>query len=228
MESVLIVDTDEQRLRARADQLLMDDYEVQVAQAARQARVKLAEKPDAVVLCDAGSGPETMRLLRELRAGEMRDADVGAPVLALGADDDSSAVRLYRTGADVVLPALSSPLLVAAGLEALARRADGTQQRSVVRVGNLKVDSRARSVEVASKPVKLTRREFDLLRALISRPQDTLTRRELTRDVWGFAPELAGPRIVDAQAYRVKRKLEQAGAGPRVEVVRGVGWRLQP
>ena len=143
MRSVLIAETDQQLLQERADQLLMDGYEVHAASAAQAARIKLAETPDALVLCDAGSGPETIGLLRELRAGEIPRADSTLPVLVVGADDDSAAVRYYRAGADLALPTRSSPLLVAAGLEALARRTDG-EQRTPADVARRQPDRRLR------------------------------------------------------------------------------------
>ena len=229
MQSVVIVESDERLLRERAHQLSLDGYEVQTATAERQARLKLAEKPDALVLCDAGGGPRTLRLLRELRAGEIPGADARVPVLAVGADDDSSAVRLYRNGADVALPTRSSPLLVTAGLEALARRLDVEQQRrSVRRIGNVTIDDKARAVEANHRPVKLSRLEFDLLQATSSQPNDVISRADLTRRVWGFEPDTASPRMVDTAARRLNRKLQEAGAEARLQVVRGVGYRLTP
>lgn len=79
MQSVLIVESDDRLMRERAHQLSLDGYEVQTAKADRQARLKLAEKPDALVLCDTGGGPQTLRLLRELRAGEILGADAPSP-----------------------------------------------------------------------------------------------------------------------------------------------------
>lgn len=229
MQNVLIIESDERLLRERAHQLSLDGYEVHTARADRQARLKLAEKPDAVVLCKVDEGPQTLRLLRELRAGEVPGAEPRVPVLAVGADDESSAARLYRSGADVALPTRSSPLLVTAGLEALARRLDVEQQRrSVRRLGNLTIDDKARAVEVNHRPVKLSRLEFDLLHAMSSQPYDVISRADLTRRVWGFEPDTGSPRLVDTAAHRLNRKLEEAGAEPRLEVVRGVGYRLRP
>jgi DNA-binding response OmpR family regulator len=148
-------------------------------------------------------------------------------VLVVGADDDSAAVRYYRAAADLALPSRSSPLLVAAGLESLARRTASEQRRQVVRVGSLTVDGDARTAEIDSRAVKLTRLEFDLLHTLASQPRKTFTRAELTREVWGYDPVAAGPsRTLDSHAYRLRQKLEQAGAEPMVQTVRGVGWRL--
>jgi DNA-binding response OmpR family regulator len=227
VQSVLIVESDERLLRERAHQLSLDGYEVQTAKADRHARLKLAEKPDALMLCDAGGGPQTLRLLRELRAGQIPGADARVPVLAVGADDESSAVRLYRSGADVALPTRSSPLLITAGLEALAGRLDAEQQRrSLRRIGNLTIDYKARTAEANQRPIKLTRREFDLLRTASARPDEVISRAELIREVWGFEPDRGSPRLVDSAAHRLNRKLVDAGAEPRLEVVRGIGYRL--
>jgi DNA-binding response OmpR family regulator len=221
--NVLLVETDELELRKRTEQLLMDGYAIDAVSHIDQARAKLAEDPDALVL---SSGPETIGLLRELRGGEIPRADSRLPVLVLGVDDDSAAVRYYRADADVALPSESSGLLVAAGLEALIRRA-GPPETRVLRVGSLTVDRDARTAQVASWPVKLTRLEFDLLSTLATEPRRTFTRAELTREVWGFDPQAAGPsRTVDSHAHRLRQKLDQAGAEPMVQTVRGVGWRL--
>ena len=227
MRSVLIVESDERLLRERAEQLLMDGYAVDAVSVFEAARIKLAERPDALVLSNAGSGPEAIALLRQLRAGEIVRADPALPVLVVGADDDSAAVRYYRAGADLALPSHSSPLLVAAGLESLARRTGSDERRQVVRVGSLTVDCDARTAEIGNRPVKLTRLEFDLLQTLASQPRKTFTRAEVTREVWGYDPRATGPsRTVDSHAHRLRRKLEHAGAESMVQTVRGVGWRL--
>jgi DNA-binding response OmpR family regulator len=228
LRNVLIAETDPQLLRERADQLLMDGYDVHAASTAQHARIKLAETPDALVLCDAGGGPETIRLLRELRAGEISRADTKLPVLVVGADDDSAAVRYYRAGADLALPTASSPLLITAGLEALARRTAGEhERRRMLRVGSLSLDCDARTAQVDQRPVKLTRLEFDLLQTLASQPHKAFTRAELTRQVWGYDATAAGPqRTIDSHATRLRHKLEQAGAEPLVQNVRGIGLRL--
>jgi len=228
MRSVLIVEADDRLLRERADQLLMDGYQLHTASTAQAARIRLAQAPEALVLCSTGTGPESIGLLRELRSGTIPRADSTLPVLVVGADDDSAAVRYYRAGADVALPTRSSPLLVAAGLEALARRAAGEhERRRMLRVGSLTVDCDARVAQVDDRPVKLSRLEFDLLQTLAGQPHKTFTRAELTRAVWGYDPQAAGPsRTVDSHAYRLRHKLEQAGAEPLVQNVRGIGWRL--
>ena len=221
--NVLLVESDEPVLRERTEQLLMDGYAVDAVGGIDQARAKLAEGPDALVL---SSDPGTIGLLREVRGGEIPRADSRLPVLVVGVDDDSAAVRYYRAGADVALPSQSSGLLVAAGLEALARRA-GAQETRVIRAGSLTVDRDAKTAQVDGRAVKLTRLEFDLLATLAHEPRRTFTRAEVTRDVWDYDPQAAGPsRTVDSHAHRLRQKLEHAGAESIVQTVRGVGWRL--
>ena len=88
--TVLLVETDELELHERVQQLLMDGYAVDAVVAADQARARLADGPDALILCGE---PQTIGLLRELRAGEIPRADSRTPVLVVGVDDDSAAVR---------------------------------------------------------------------------------------------------------------------------------------
>jgi DNA-binding response OmpR family regulator len=221
--NVLLVETDELQLHERVQQLLLDGYAVDAVDAADQAKIRLAEDPDALILCGE---PQTIGLLRDLRAGKIPQADSTTPVLVVGGDDDSAAVRYYRAGADVALPAQSSPLLIAAGLEALVRRA-GPPQTRITRVASLTVDRDARTAHVHEQAVTLTRLEFDLLATLASDPRRTFTHAELTRKVWAYDPHAAGPsRTVHSHVHRLRHKLEHAGAESMVQTVRGVGWRL--
>jgi hypothetical protein len=84
------VETDELELRERVEQLLMDGYAVDAVAAAGRARVRLADGPDAVVLC----GALRRSACCATRAGEVPRADSTLPVLVVGADDDSAGVAL--------------------------------------------------------------------------------------------------------------------------------------
>jgi two-component system response regulator MtrA len=227
MPSVLIVESDDRLLAERAEQLLMDGYAVDAVSTFEAARIKLVELPEMLVLCNLGTGPDTIGLLRQLRAGEFARADHDVPVLVVGADDDSAAVRYYSAGADLALPSRSSPLLVAAGLDSLARRTDPEQRHQILRVGTLRLDCQAHTCEVGGRDVRLSRLEFDLLRTLASEPRKTFPRAELIRQIWGYEPNLLGTsRPVAALQYRLKQKLERADAPQLVQSVHGVGLRL--
>jgi DNA-binding response OmpR family regulator len=223
---VLIAETDHQLARERAGQLQMDGHQASLALSARAAALKLAELPDALVLCAIGSPVQTIALLRALRSGEIPGSDATLPILVVGADHDHDAIRYYHAGADLALAKTSSPLLIAAALDALARRTMVKRAR-VLRVGPLTIDRDARTACVGDQPLQLTRLEFDLLQTLARQPHKAFSRAELTRDVWGYDPAAAGPsRTIDSTAHRLRKKLAQAGAEAIMHSIRGVGWRL--
>ena len=148
-------------------------------------------------------------------------------MLVVGADHDYDAIRYYHRGADIALAKTSSPLLIAAALDALARRTVAQQRPRLLRIGPLTIDRDARTACVGEQPLQLTRLEFDLLQTLARQPHKAVSRAELTRDVWGYDPGAAGPsRTIDSTAHRLRKKLAQAGAGAIMHSIRGVGWRL--
>jgi DNA-binding response OmpR family regulator len=223
---VLIADSNGQRARERAEQLLIDGHDPLLAASAHAAHLKLAELPDVVLLGDLAGPAVTIGFLRALRAGTLHRADSRVPVIVIGADTDSDRIRYYQAGGDALLASDSSPLLIAAALEAVHRRAGALAPR-LLSIAGVRIDLDARTVQAEDQPLALTRLEFDLLRTLASQPGRTFTRDEITREVWGYDPAAAGPsRTVDSTAHRLRRKLEQAGTEQLMHSVRGVGWRL--
>ena len=224
MQNILLIDSDEQTLTARGDQLLLDGYEVLDARAERQARHHLAtSQPDAAALATLDTPAKTLALLRDLRASQITGADPQLPVLTIGADSDSDAVRHYQAGATIALPTAASPLLISAGLRSLETR---DQPRRLHRIGNLTIDTTARVARAGHEPLRLTRLEFDLIATLASQPNRAIPRAELINDVWGYDPGTAGHKMVDVHLSRLRGKLEDAGVEPQLHNVRGIGFRL--
>jgi hypothetical protein len=88
---------------------------------------------------------------------------------------------------------------------------------------SLHIHQAARSVLCDGEPVRLTRREYDLLVFLARHPRRVFGRAQLLRQVWGYEM-VSGERTVDVHVRRLRAKL---GAGrPLVATVRGVGYRL--
>jgi DNA-binding response OmpR family regulator len=220
----LVVEANDQTLRGRGDELLLDGHEVVTAGAEQEARVKLSDgSAHAVVLGSLDSPVQGLGLLRSLRAGEIAHADPRLPVISVGADSDHSAARIYRAGADVVLPLSASPLLVSSAVTAVLTRLDG-QQRRILQVGSLRIDSDAREATINGRAVPLTRLEFDLLESLAQTPHSVKTRPQLAKEVWNT--EFVAGRTIDSHAGRLRQKLTAAGADPLVQTIRGVGYRL--
>lgn len=177
--------------------------------------------PDAVLL-DLGlpdvNGLQVLKMIRGI-------SDV--PVIVITAQDDGpTIVSALDAGADDYVVKPFGPDQIAARIRAVLRRVGGASTPSLLVVGGLEIDPRSRIVTLDGAAVDLSRREFDLLMALASRPGEVLTKRELLAEVWQQAYG-GGDRTVDVHLSWLRRKLGESAAEPRyLHTVRGVGVRL--
>lgn len=101
------------------------------------------------------------------------------------------------------------------------------QFASTLRVGQVEVDSRTRTVTGPDGPIELTATEFDVLEALVAAEGGVLSRSEIFTRVWG--PGHHGtPRTIDNFMAQLRAKLERDPSKPEfLLTVRGVGYRLK-
>jgi DNA-binding response OmpR family regulator len=111
----------------------------------------------------------------------------------------------------------------------LRRTAAGTPAAvSVVEFGRVRIDADRREVSIDGDPVRFTRKEFDLLLYLTSRPGVTLTRTQLLDDVWDFAWD-GDSSTVTVHIRRLREKIEADPSHPRhLVTVWGIGYRFEP
>ena len=148
------------------------------------------------------------------------------PVIILtGRGEESSRVAGLELGADdYVVKPFSMPELVAR-VRARLRR-PGTEPvplKSVLEVGRVRADPSSRRAWVDDGELDLTRREFDLLAALLAAPGRVFTRDQLLDDAWGT--RYVSAKTVDVHLSGLRRKL---GDAVSVQTIRGVGYRLDP
>ncbi|MGH4033409.1 response regulator transcription factor [Actinomycetota bacterium Odt1-20B] len=158
-----------------------------------------------------------LELCRGIRA--MRDI----PIIAVtGRGSELDLVLGLKSGADdyVVKPYRKAELL--ARMEALLRRALPKEEpKSVIAHGPLELDAQAREVRLGGQPVDVTRKEFDLLFVLASKPGTVLSRRELLAEVWNDTWSHRG-RTIDTHVSSLRGKLGEGW----IVTVRGIGFRF--
>ena len=226
MPVVLVVEDDEQVRSALVRELGRRPYAVHSAATALAAlRVVNAQPPDLVVLDLGLPDLDGVQVLRMLRA--VRDIPV---IVATGRRDDAEIVRLLRAGADDYLVKPFSVDQLEARICAVLRRWNRDQPETIVAatvftVGALVVDPATRTALLDGSPLRLTRREFDLLAYLAARTERVVSREELLAEVWQ-QPE--GPdQTIDVHVSLLRRKIGESAAHPRyLHTVRGVGVRL--
>jgi DNA-binding response OmpR family regulator len=145
-------------------------------------------------------------------------------ILITARGEETNRVAGLELGADdYVVKPFSAPELVAR-VRAQLRRARGlVGGRAALRHGPLELDEQGRRVTVDGREVELTRREFDLLAALLREPTRVHTREGLLELVWG-SPDYQ-TKTVDVHIAALRRKL---GDAVRISALRGVGYRLDP
>jgi DNA-binding response OmpR family regulator len=220
---VLLVEDSERLQRSLSTALRRDGYAVDVTGSGTEARwLVRASRYDVVVLDIMLPGVDGLTVLDEMRGG----GDETHVLLLTAKDTVEDRVRGLRTGADDYLTKPFAVDELLARVEALARRAYG-RKNPLLRVGELHIDTRARTVSYRSLAIGLTPREYALLEYLARRQGEVVTRTEIENSLYDHNAELMS-NVVDSAVCGLRRKIETAGAGALIRTRRGMGYVLQP
>jgi DNA-binding response OmpR family regulator len=211
----------EQSARRRALCTGLRDQGLQVMEAddGLQALAHLRSAGVDVAVVDLGLLEiDGLELVRRVR----RESTV--PIILLtprGAE--TAGIAGLEAGADDYLATSRGADQVGARIRAVVRRARAFQTGpSVFRSGSVEIDLESRRCRRDGREVTLTRREFDLLAALLRYEGRIHSRPQLLALVWG--DEVVDPRTVDVHVASLRRKL---GSAIRISTLRGVGYRLE-
>jgi len=214
---VLLVDDEVRAVAALARGLTAEGMTADVVHdgAAALARVA-AHHYDAMVLDIMLPGLSGYEVLKRLRR-----TDPELPVLVLSAKDGEHDLGdALDLGADDYLVKPYSYVVLVARLRALLRRAR-EQQATTTTVGDLAIDTAARTVLRAGVPVELSPREFALLAALVRRRGRPVSKSELLERVFEADPDTSA-NVVEVYVGYLRRKLGREA----VVTVRGGGYRV--
>ena len=221
---LLLVDDEPQIVRALTPALTAAGYAVETAATGEAALSLMAGAPSDVMILDLGlpdiDGKEVIKRVREWSE---------APIIVLSARDlESEKIAALDLGADdfVNKPVGVGELLARVRASLRGRDRRFTAQPSV-KAGDLEINFLTRRILIQGHEVRLTPREYDLLRTLARHVGRVVTHKQVITAVWG--PDAQ----VDAQFVRVlvaqlRQKLELEPSSPRILLTEpGVGYRLK-
>ena len=224
MSRIIVIEDDLAILRGLKDNLEYESYEVLTATDGEQGYRLIQEHyPDLIVLdlmMPRMSGYELCQ--------KVRSEGITTPILMLTArSEEMDRVHGLDIGADdYVTKPFSVPELLAR-IRAILRRAQSpTALPENLRFDDVIVDFTCFDVKKAEQVLKLSRKEFGVLRLLAARVGQVVTRNELLDEVWGHEC-YPSTRTVDNHIASLRAKLEDDPSEPRhLITVHGVGYKL--
>ena len=179
-----------------------------------------AQRYDLMVLDLMLPGRDGLEVCREIRRTDAR-----TPIIILTARDAlEDKVMGLDSGADDYLTKPYELEELLARVRSLLRRARPAASGRL-EVAGLVLDGNAREVCCEGRPALLTDTDTGCWSNLARRPGEVCRRQELLEQVWGY-PFDPGTNVVDVFIRRLRSKLEAAGCPPRIETVRGIGYRF--
>ena len=223
MPTILIIDDEPEMVRGLSDNLRFEGYRTLAATNGDEGlRLALQEVPDLIlldVMMPRMSGWDVCRQLRQ------RGIDV--PVIMLTArGEEVDRVLGLELGADDYVTKPFSLRELLARVRAVLRRPGPRQKFEEVAFGDIRIHLRGRQVFRTGEEIRLTRKEFDLLRYLVEHRGEVLTRERLLDEVWGYE-RFPTTRTVDAHVLRLRQKLEPDPERPvYILTAHGQGYRF--
>ena len=220
---LLVIDDEPAILRFLRTSLSAQDYIVLEAETGENGLALLQRNAVDVILLDLGlpdiDGLEVLR--------RMRVAGSTVPVIVLSSrGDERGKVAALDGGADdYVTKPFGMDELLARVRAAMRHRLQQEGEKPVFKSGDLSVDLVRRLVTVRGEPVKLTPREYDLLRVLVAHAGKVLTHKFLLHEVWGGETDIQYLRIY---IRTLRQKIEADPEQPKlIQTEQGVGYRLR-
>ena len=219
---VLVIDDEPPIRKLLRMGLSTQGYDILEASNGKLALEKLAEGP-ALIILDLGlpdiQGHELLRMIR--------GRNESVPIVVLSSrGDEAGKVQALDLGADDYLTKpFGMDELLARMRAALRHQLQAQGERPVFRSGDLSVDLVRRIVKVGEREVKLSPKEYDLLRVLVQHAGKVLTHRFLLKELWD---ELTDAQYLRVYVRQLRQKIELDPERPQFVLTEtGIGYRLR-
>jgi len=224
MKKILIIEDEQDMVTGLKFNLEARNYNVITSYDGETGCKKaLTEKPNLVILdimLPKLNGYEVCKTLKK----EIPDL----PIIMLTAkSQEAEIVTGLELGADDYITKPFSVLELLARINALFRRVEsGSGLQEIHRFGDLEINFKKYNAQKKGKALKLSPREYELLRCFIERQGEIITREELLKKIWGY-DTYPDTRTVDAHIAKLRHKIEDNPEEPKLVVtVHGLGYKF--
>jgi two-component system KDP operon response regulator KdpE len=219
---ILVVDDEPPIRKLLRMGLTAHGYEVVEAPNGKTALELLAGKPGLVILDLGLPDVDGLELLRSIRR---QREDLPIVVLSSRGDEAGKVAALDLGADDYVTKPFGMDELLARMRAALRHQLQVHGERPLFQVGDLSVDLVRRIVKLGGREVKLSPKEYDLLRLLVQHAGKVLTHKFLLKELWG---EPTDPQYLRVYVRQLRQKIEADPERPRFLLTEtGVGYRLR-
>jgi two-component system KDP operon response regulator KdpE len=219
---VLVIDDEPPIRKLLRMGLSTQGYEILEAANGKASLELLGQKPDLIIL-DLGlpdiQGHDLLRMIRG------RNESVPIVVLSSRGDEAGKVQALDLGADDYVTKPFGMEELLARMRAALRHQLQTHGERPIFRVGELSVDLVRRTVKVREQEVKLSPKEYDLLRVLVQHAGKVLTHKFLLAELWD---DLTDPQFLRVYVRQLRQKIEANSERPQYILTEtGIGYRLR-
>ena len=221
-DKIMIVDDDEDIIDLLKYNLEKEDSEVFTASNGADAiKLALEHVPNLVLLDVMMPGMDGVETCVELRT---KDTLSNMLIVFLSArGEDYSQIAGLEAGGDDYLTKPIKPRLLVSRVKALLRRnVQSTEGNDVIESSGISLDREKYLVYKDGEPLKLPRKEFELLSLLLSKPGKVFDRNEILDSVWG-SDVMVGDRTIDVHIRKLREKL----GSEYLMTIKGVGYKFE-
>jgi DNA-binding response OmpR family regulator len=213
---LLLLEDDKQLAKGLLQSLTMQSYAVDHFETVKEGVNAIGQEHYDLVILDLGladgSGLDFLRVFRQEQT---------QPVIILTARDTiDDKIQGLDLGADDYLPKPFDANELQARIRALIRRSSGRASNELV-YGELVIDQKGRSVTYQSKLINLSRREFNLLEALMANPGKVMSRSHLEQTLYSWDEDIES-NALEVHIHNLRKKL----FSKLIKTVRGVGYMV--
>ena len=219
--TILVVDDESRMRKLIKDFLKVKGYEILEAADGEEALRVFEEQENKInlilldVMMPKLDGWSVLRQIRQVS---------NIPIVMLTArGEEQDELFGFELGVDEYISKPFSPKILVARVEAILKRFK-TNEKEIKDIGGIVIDADGRTVEVDSKKIDLSLREYELLKYLVDNSGIALSRDKILNNVWNY-DYYGDSRTIDSHIKKIRHKLGKKGK--YIHTMRGVGYKFE-